>query len=860
MLETICKEISITPELFAQAYDRGLRTPAHKRIFEQIMACDNYLSFKKLMLKRNRELEEEAVKMLQQEETNVSYAKEMQEASQRKQQAELELAMALSLTSESEKQRMRMSEEEELQQAIKLSELEYQEFLARQKQQQLEEERKSLEQKRLEMQSSMQALDENKRREIEEAKRREAGLTREQILAQERARAALQKTEEEARRVEEEKAAIEQLRIRMEEQKRLLDETQKREIEAARRKAEQEAISQVEAARLLESQKSVEQRKREEEAKVKMIEEMRRTEQENRWQTSVLEATKRGLKPGDVGYPVRSLPGFGLLPGQPGYPLRPGEEGYGVVAGLPIIAEEEVRWREAVAAAEAAGLKPGKPGYPIRNLPAFGLQPGQPGYPYREGEVGYGIIAGVSGFTDEARRWQAAVQAAERAGLRAGQRGYPVRDQPAFGLEPTDAAYPYRPGEPGYGVPHWSAAEEEKRWQEAVQAAERSGLKPGNPGYPVRDLPAFGLTPGQAGYPVRTGEPGYGGLVLPLPIPDEERRWNEAVRAAEAAGIRPGQSGYPIRSMPAFGLQVGQPGYPYRQGEPGFGVMAGQPVNFNEQQRWQEAVQAAEAAGLRPGQPGYPVRNLPAFGLKPNQPGYPIKPGESGYGLSCENGEVQVPGLNLTPQQKAAMQEAQAKARTSPPKPKKPEPRQPTEEEKRQKELEEKKVEELRRLKEREAEEEVRRTREQEWKRQQEEASQRSREKAALPPVQLKKPAAIGEIPLSELQKGKVDISSEQEEAENLRRKAEDILRANETTELETGDRGGMESLAKRQERLRRQRDLLLAKKKAERERELKEYLDQGGNPIQPEGAVQGEELEKRKHIASKIKQSLLSS
>lgn len=860
MLDHICREISITPELFAQAYERGLRTPTHKRIFEQIMACDNFLSFKKLMLKRNRELEEETVKMLQQEEASVSYADEMVEAARRKAQAEMELAIALSMASQTEKQRAHLSEEEELQRAIKLSELEYQEFLARQKQSQLEEERKSLEQKRQEMQNSMQALDESKRREIEEAKKREAGLTREEVLAQERARAAQLKSEEEARRVEEEKAAIDQLRIKMEEQQRLLDETKRREIEAAKRQAGEEARAQAEAMRLQESQKTAEQRRREEEAKVKMLEEMRHTEQENRWQTAVLEATKRGLKPGDQGYPIRTLPAFGLLPGAPGYPLRPGEEGYGAVASLPAIPDEETRWREAVAAAEAAGLRPGHPGYPVRNLPAFGLQVGQPGYPYREGEVGYGVIVGVNGFANEAQRWQLAVQTAESAGLRPGMRGYPVRDQPAFGLQPTDAAYPYKPGEQGYGLTHWTAAEEEKRWQESVQAADRAGIRPGNPGYPVRGLPAFGVSPGQPGYPLKAGEPGYGGVVMPASIPDEERRWAEAVRAAEAAHIRPGQPGYPIRSMPAFGLQVGQPGYPYRQGEPGFGVMAGQIVTFNEQQRWQEAVRAAEDAGLRPGQPGYPVRNLPAFGLKPSQPGYPIKPGEPGYGFTCENGEVVIPGLTLTPQQKAAMQEAQTKARTSPAKPKKPEPRQPSEEEKRQKELEEKKVDELRRLREREAEDEARRAREMEWKRQQEEASQRAKDKVALPPVQLKKASPIGEIPLSELQKGKVDISSEQQEAENLRRKAEDILRANEGTELDTPDRSGVESLAKRQERLRKQRDLLLAKKKAERERELKEYLDQGGRPIAAESEVQGEELEKRKNIATKIKQSLLSS
>jgi len=903
MLDSICREISITPELFAKAYDRGLRTPSHKRIFEQIMACDNFLSFKKLMLKRNRELEEEALKMLQQEESHVSYDKEVSAANQRTQQAEMELAMALSLASQNEKHRTQLTEDEEYQRAIELSKLEDMEYQARQKQRQLEEERKSLEQKHLEMLNSMQAMDQSKRREIEEAKLREAGLTREEVLAQERTRLALLRSEEEARRVEEEKASIEQLRLKMVEQEQLMDETKRREIASAKRTAEEEARAQAEVLRQQESQKTAEQRRQDEAARARMMEEMRQTEEENRWQTAVLEATKRGLKPSDPGYPVRSLPGFGLLPGQAGYPIRPGEEGYGVVAGLPVVPDEEARWRNAVAAAQAAGLKPGQAGYPVRNLPAFGLKPNQQGYPYREGEVGYGVIAGVSGFTDEARRWQEAIRVAESAGLRPGMKGYPVRDQPAFGLQPTDAAYPYKPGEQGYGVVagssgsaddtrRWqeavrvaenaglrpgmkgypvrdqpafglqptdaayqgvsSAAEEARRWQEAVRVAENAGLRPGMKGYPVRNQPAFGLQPTDAAYPYKPGEQSYGVVAGSSGSADDTRRWQEAVKVAESAGLRPGMKGYPLRDQPAFGLQPTDAAYPYKPGEQGYGVVAGSSGSADEARRWQEAVQVAESAGLRPGMRGYPVRNQPAFGLQPTDPAYPYKPGEQGYG------EALVPEASQASQPKAAQQEAKAKAVSA--KAKKPEPRQPTEEEKRQKALEEKKVEDLRRLREREAEDETRKAREQEWKRQQEEAAQHAKEKTALPPVQLKKAGPIGEIPLSELQRGKVDISSEQLEAENLRRKAEDILRANETTEVDAPERSGVESLAKRQQRLRNQRDLLLAKKKAERERELKEYLDQGGQPAQPEQAVQGEELEKRKHIASKIKQSLLSS
>ena len=40
----------------------------HKKIFEQLLIADNFLVFKKLLVKRNKELELEAIKSLQEEE------------------------------------------------------------------------------------------------------------------------------------------------------------------------------------------------------------------------------------------------------------------------------------------------------------------------------------------------------------------------------------------------------------------------------------------------------------------------------------------------------------------------------------------------------------------------------------------------------------------------------------------------------------------------------------------------------------------------------------------------------------------------------------------------------------------------
>jgi hypothetical protein len=40
----------------------------HKKIVDQITAVDNFIAFKKLMVKRNQELNEQAIKMLKMKE------------------------------------------------------------------------------------------------------------------------------------------------------------------------------------------------------------------------------------------------------------------------------------------------------------------------------------------------------------------------------------------------------------------------------------------------------------------------------------------------------------------------------------------------------------------------------------------------------------------------------------------------------------------------------------------------------------------------------------------------------------------------------------------------------------------------
>jgi hypothetical protein len=57
-------ELGVTQELFIEACEKASANPLHKKIVDQITAVDNFIAFKKLMVKRNTELNEMAQKML----------------------------------------------------------------------------------------------------------------------------------------------------------------------------------------------------------------------------------------------------------------------------------------------------------------------------------------------------------------------------------------------------------------------------------------------------------------------------------------------------------------------------------------------------------------------------------------------------------------------------------------------------------------------------------------------------------------------------------------------------------------------------------------------------------------------------
>ncbi len=57
-------ELGVTQEQFMLSCEKASANPLHKKIVDQITAVDNFVAFKRLMVKRNTELNEQAIKLL----------------------------------------------------------------------------------------------------------------------------------------------------------------------------------------------------------------------------------------------------------------------------------------------------------------------------------------------------------------------------------------------------------------------------------------------------------------------------------------------------------------------------------------------------------------------------------------------------------------------------------------------------------------------------------------------------------------------------------------------------------------------------------------------------------------------------
>jgi hypothetical protein len=61
------EEVGITEKILEKCIIKGIKSQRDAKIFKQVLLCDDFVSFKALMVAHNKELEVEAMKKIQQE-------------------------------------------------------------------------------------------------------------------------------------------------------------------------------------------------------------------------------------------------------------------------------------------------------------------------------------------------------------------------------------------------------------------------------------------------------------------------------------------------------------------------------------------------------------------------------------------------------------------------------------------------------------------------------------------------------------------------------------------------------------------------------------------------------------------------
>jgi hypothetical protein len=118
MLEITLIELGVNYEQFLVIANKGLDHPEDKKYFEQLIANENFLYFKNMMLKRNMQLEDQAFKLMMENDKKTAEDFKLDptwiEKQKKREQNELDAAIAMSIALEEEKRRMRDMEDEDL--------------------------------------------------------------------------------------------------------------------------------------------------------------------------------------------------------------------------------------------------------------------------------------------------------------------------------------------------------------------------------------------------------------------------------------------------------------------------------------------------------------------------------------------------------------------------------------------------------------------------------------------------------------------------------------------------------------------------------------------------------------------------
>ncbi|CAK90301.1 unnamed protein product (macronuclear) [Paramecium tetraurelia] len=142
LIDNMMNELGVNEEQFAEQVEKGLRHPKEKLVFEKLLTIDNFLVFKTQMIKRNKELELEALKEIEKQDqkkvqkgqvVNPQNNANIKLLEMEAEKAELEHALQMSLAVEEEKKKMVTEEDRQLQEVLRQSLVEFQQGLKKQR-------------------------------------------------------------------------------------------------------------------------------------------------------------------------------------------------------------------------------------------------------------------------------------------------------------------------------------------------------------------------------------------------------------------------------------------------------------------------------------------------------------------------------------------------------------------------------------------------------------------------------------------------------------------------------------------------------------------------------------------------------
>jgi hypothetical protein len=118
MLEVTLIELGVSYDQFLVIANKGLAHEEDKKYFEQLIANENFLYFKNMMLKRNIQLEDQAFKLMMENDKKTAedfkLDPEWINKQKKREQNELDAAIAMSMALEEEKRRLRDLEDEDI--------------------------------------------------------------------------------------------------------------------------------------------------------------------------------------------------------------------------------------------------------------------------------------------------------------------------------------------------------------------------------------------------------------------------------------------------------------------------------------------------------------------------------------------------------------------------------------------------------------------------------------------------------------------------------------------------------------------------------------------------------------------------